>query len=253
MGIVPLLMSNPLSITAKIRKILKKANWSICESVMNEEAKKHQQNGDNDDEKEDAAAQQLLYLYKQSPLKFRNTMMKMLGKHRQDIMKWGDKNEDGSNQITEDQMVQYLSIDNKMSPILAKVIFAMIYSAKSDIKKQIAKQKNAKKTISRVEVVSFAQGVKKKRHVRQVTAQDANWVLDKIQSTHFAEIEKNDENKINMDGFKKKFLPMGISDERIKQIFDEIDTSGTGKISVVQYRKWQSNKKANELLVTLNK
>merc|ERR1712154_386899 len=222
----------------------KKANWSICESVMNEEAKKNPPNINNDDEKEDAAAQQLLFLYKQSPLKFRNTMMKMLGKHKEDIMKWGDKTANGNNQITEEQMVQYLSIDNKMSPILVKVIFNMIYSAKSDIKKQIVKQKHATKTISRVEVVRFAQGVKKKRHVRQVTVQDANWVLDKIQSTHFAQIEKNDENKINMDGFKKKFLPMGISDERIKQIFDEIDTNGTGKISVVQYRKWQSNKKA---------
>ena len=65
----------------KNKKNIKKANWSVCELIMNDEAKKHP-----DDEKEDAAAQQLLILYKQSPLKFRNTMLKMLGKHREDIM-----------------------------------------------------------------------------------------------------------------------------------------------------------------------
>merc|ERR1719204_2728732 len=119
----------------------------------------------DDGSKEQIAAQLLLQLYHQSPLVFRNRTQAILAKYKEDIMKWGDHNlsVNGDNQITEQQFVEYL--DGKMSPILAKVVFGMIYSAKPDDKKEADKKTHATKKVSRVEVVRFAQGYKAKAHV----------------------------------------------------------------------------------------
>eukprot|EP01083_Nonionella_stella_P046139 123544_1 len=175
--------------------------------------------------KEQVAAKLLYQLYQQSPLIFRNRTQNILSKYKQDIMKWGAK-DDATLQITEEQFVQYL--DGKMSHILAKVVFGMIYSAKDDSQKEDDKKNKAIKTISRVDVVRFAQGYKSKKHVRAVTVKDANWVLATIQKTDFAEIDKKEEYKIDINQFSKYFKAMGLSQQRIQQIFDEIDVQKKG-------------------------
>ena len=120
------------------------------------------------------------------------------------------------------------------------------------------KKKDETEIISRVEINRFAQGYKKKKHVREVTAMDAKWVLEKIQNTNFADIDKeSDEMKVDFDKFCQYFIDqgkdLGLSQERMRQVFDEIDTKKQGKISVVAYEKWKSQQKAAEFRKTLNK
>eukprot|EP01084_Bolivina_argentea_P095758 172139_1 len=84
----------------------------------------------DDKSKEQIAAQLLYQLYAQSPLVFRNRAQNMLSKYKENIMKWGDNDNNDNNKIKQEQFVKYL--DGKMSGILAKVVFGMIYSAKDD-------------------------------------------------------------------------------------------------------------------------
>ena len=209
-----------------------------------------QQAENKENEKEQMAAKLLYQLYQQSPLVFRNRTQNMLSKYREEIMKWGDNNDDNDNQITQEQFVSYL--DGKMSSILAKVVFGMIYSAKDDNKKEEDKKNNAIKKISRVDVVKFAQGYKSRKHVRAVTVKDANWVLSTIKKTDFAQIDKNEDFKIDIDEFKNYFKPMGLSNDRIKTIFKVIDKDNDGIISLIEYNKWRSKQKALDLQSTLN-
>mmetsp|Transcript_14367 Transcript_14367/g.21705 ORF Transcript_14367/g.21705 Transcript_14367/m.21705 type:complete len:218 (+) Transcript_14367:365-1018(+) len=213
--------------------------------------KTEQKNDDDMKEKEQAAANLLWTLYQKSPLKFRNNIQNMLAKRNvsQDIMKWGDQsgNDSADIWITKDEFVQYL--DGKLAHVLAEVVFAMIYAARDADKKESEKEKK----ISRVNVLKFVEGHKSKKHVRMVTAQDANWVLSTIQKTNFADIAKDAEFKIDFAKFEEYFKPVGISQERIRSIFDEIDHKKQGYITVVAYTKWRSHQKADDLLLTLNK
>ena len=74
-----------------------------------------------------------------------------------------------------------------------------------------------------------------------------------LQKTNFAEIDKNENYKITKEDFAEYFKPMGLSQERIQQVFEEIDEKKQGSITVVAYNKWRSQQKPQNLLKTLNK
>ena len=190
-------------------------------------------------------------MWKESPLAFRSAMQSILSKFKEDIMKWGDQTDTADNLLTEQMFVGFL--DGKMSPLLAKVVFGMIYSAKDDAKKEADKKAHATKKVSRVEVVRFAQGYKAKAHVRRVTEKDALWVLQHLQKTNFAQIDKNEHYKITKEDFAEYFKPMGLSQARVQQVFEEIDEKKQGSITVVAYNKWRSRQKPQTLRKTLNK
>eukprot|EP01083_Nonionella_stella_P158165 514466_1 len=201
--------------------------------------------------KEQVALRLLLEIYQQSPLIFRHRAQNIMSKYKEDIMKWGEHDVHQKNEITEEQFLSYL--EGKQSAALSKVIFVMIYSGRDGAKKEADKKARASRTVSRLDVIKFAQGFKSKKHVRACTVKDANWVLTTIRRTDFAAIDKKEDFKIDIDAFTEYFKPMGLSNERIKQIFDEIDAAKKGSISVVQYNKWRSHQKASDLLTTLNR
>ena len=198
---------------------------------------------------QDDAIEILKKLYIASPLAFRSRLQNMLKPHKEAIMKWGEEN-DSDNQITKEQLVEFL--DGKMSKLLVEIVFTMIYGAKDADKKV---QKGEAEKISRVEFLRFANGYRTKKHVRAVTVKDAGWVLGKLQQTTFADIDKTDEMSIDLKKFTDYLVSQNIelSEERIADIFNEIDKKKTGKISVVCYEKWRSKQQAADLVNTLNK
>ena len=208
-----------------------------------------QKNADEEAKKDDNAIKMLVAIYKQSPLAFRSRLQNMLKPHKEAIMKWGEEN-NSDNNITKEQLVEFL--DGKMSKLLVEIVFTMIYAAKDADKKA---KKGDTETISRVEFLRFANGYRTKKHVRAVTVKDAGWVLGKLQKTTFADIDNNDEMKIDLKKFTDYLISQDIqlSEERIADIFNEIDAKSTGKISVVAYEKWRSKQQADKFVDTLNK
>lgn len=224
-------------IEAGIQKVMEEKEQAMKEKKKTDKPRRVQMTAE---EKLDETNRILDILYKDQNLKLREKVQNLCKKEKDPIMKWGE--EVGSNDITKEQLVAFLMSDKvseAFSLPFAETTFKMLYGAKDEDKKA---KKGETETISRVELVRFANGYKSKKHVRAVTVADTKWVMGQLQTTTFAEIDQNDEMKIDLKKFTD-FLTaknVALSDERIADIFNQIDIKGTGKISVVAYEKWKS-------------
>eukprot|EP01083_Nonionella_stella_P021791 60337_1 len=100
-------------------------------------------------------AQMMQSFYQQHPKLFRKHCSTLLSKHTKCITEWGGTT-DRNYHVTEEQFIRHLN--GKISSILAKIVFDMIYSTtKNDAQKKADKRENAQETIRVVDVVQFCQ------------------------------------------------------------------------------------------------
>ena len=82
--------------------------------------------------------------------------------------------------------------------------------------------------------------------------QDADWLIHVMQNTNFSQIDQHEHYQVDIRDFTEYLQPMGLGQERIQHIFDEIDVKKAGTISVVSYNKWRSQLKGSNLQQLLN-
>ena len=211
------------------------------------------------DKEEDPEAK-LLKLLRFSPLRGRHGIQHYFKKHKELIYNLSSKQEnDDETSNTQRNVTLKLFIetfDGKVGKTLCEKTFEMIYEGldiedKND-NDDDNKDNKESKCISQFDIIKFIDGRKVARHVRTITAKDADWVLQHLKDVQFADLDKDSDGKIVIQDFYDHFEPLGVGRERISLMFQMLDKNDDRKISIFEYESWRRKQTASDLQNILN-